>query len=156
MRLFLWTVWGFNLAEFGCFGFGLIRASIPGLISNWRDLLQFGAFQCVILFPCIFNYLALRLIRNYYPDKELHRWKRRIYNILGVLQIVHGLILATAGLYFFLDRLPRLSVEMRRTLIILWSIYVSAAVLNISAVVVVWRTMRVIRRNHRVALVEAF
>ena len=163
LKVYFGVVWGFNLAEYGIFGYLFLwfarDVGVSGF-SSTDDLWQVGLVFFLLLFPCIFNYLALRLLRNYYPARELPSWKRWLYNILGVLQIIIELFLGIAAVVFLLKQFPRTpyrSMDMRVVIAYLWTVsMIAAAVWNLSAVVVVWRIMRVIRRNYRVALLETF
>lgn len=164
LTIFLWVVWGLNLVEYGLFGYVIIslwsESRSSGFVSNAKDMWQFALFLSLLFFPCIFNYLALRLVRNYYPDKEIRGGQRWFCTILGVLQIIWETFWAALGIYFLLERLPGRSagtgIDSRTFLAFFWSACVAAAFLNVAGVIVVWRMMRAIRRNYREAMVEAF
>lgn len=160
LKIFLWIVWILNLALYTIFG--LLVYSIPAdLLSDPGDATITCIYTAVILFPVIFIGFAQSVIRNSFPDKELMARKRRLYNILVVIQFIVVTAIGAFGGFVLFRVLPEdFRGDTTSSFILmtsLWAIAMMAASgMNLVATILIFRTMRSIRRNFQIRLLESF
>jgi hypothetical protein len=158
LKVFLWITWAVNL-------FLIILVSSVILIY-WgksrfsRDSQIYASITFLFfIFPVIVNFLGLRMVREYFPDRELVLWKRRIYSFLCIVQMIVGMVMAAVALnalFSIASFMLRGEIFFRLVLITEEFTLLLASLLNIAAAIVLMRTIWVIRKNARAALLEAF
>lgn len=161
LKAFFWIALSVNLAHYAIFGVVIVERS--GIVSSSDPVTwaYFATYLAVILYPGIFTVLGQLVIRDYFPDKEMVSWKRRVYHLLGVIQILVGLSVGAFGCYALFQLVPgRWSDYSANRQLLLSSVFATAMIAsglcNLVVALVVWWMIRAIRRNHRTTLLESF
>lgn len=161
LRIFFWIALVVNLVHYAIFASVFARRFNDGSLSDSTSQAFLATYMVLMLFPGIFVGLVQLLLRDYFPDKDMPLSKRRMYNILGVIQLVFALPIAAFGVFAFYQLFHEGPIEHshqgQKLMFYAWaSAMVVASLLNGVAAVVVWRTVWKIRRNFRIKILEAF
>lgn len=162
LKVFFWIALVINLAHYAILGSVFAKRFNDGSMSDPTARAFITTYFVMVLYPVFFIGLAQVMLRDYFPDKNMPLSKRRLYNILGVVQLVFALPIAAFGVFAYYQLVHQdPSVEhpdqSQMLMFYAWAMaMIVASLLNSVAAIVVWRTVWTIRRKFRAAILESF
>jgi hypothetical protein len=160
LKAFFWTALVFNLAEYIAVALFFARTVRLSNVVGSGILGLLILFLFLLILPALLIQQAIFLLNNYYPEEEMSRGLRGFIVSLCVLQILSSLFFAILGFAGATAEMPRQPGEftddlaLQRFLMAL-AMFV-ASLWNLATAVVCWRTVWVIRKNHRKTVWESF
>jgi hypothetical protein len=161
LKTFFWTVLAFTMVEY--LAIALFMASIwklsPSIDNGTEIFLCFLIFM--LLLPSLLLYQAQSVLKNFYPARAFSRWQLGFTVSICIVQIVTSIFLAAFSFYTAMVDLPRETSQIGNDIPI-WPSYLcaismfGASLWNLTAAIVLWRTIWIIRRNYRTRLWESF
>ena len=114
-----------------------------------------------LLFPCFLLYLAQWVLRKCFPARAITNWELSLVIGVCVVQMICSIYLGALGASAILVDLPRETAQIGSDIPMLSSYlavisFLVAAIWNLVAAIVLWRVIRLVRRNYRERPWESF
>ena len=152
LKYFFWTVLAFNLLQYLSVAFVLFDLWGHGKLSGIVP--YYLVFSGVVL-PGLLMYDYHLMVSEYLPTSRIHPWFRIGAISICILQVLVSIQFIFSYLYT-LAELNTMPKEIRLGVRLMSLSFVTAALLNLVAAVVLLRTIRKIRKNYRDGQWESF
>jgi hypothetical protein len=164
LKIFFWLALALNLAQFAAIVYSpshTYRSSSNSGAPSGPGGLAIALGLFLLFSPVLLASLGILLANRYFPERELRSSGKVTLIALCILQILASIFMCVGSLGNLLADQPYTAGHSSISVLFLPPHLINtatcfAALWNLAAAIILWRTIRVIRKNARAAILRSF